>query len=375
MTKKIAIIGGGIVGSTAAFYLSKNTDYDITLFDHSVGQATRASAGIISPWLSRRRNKKWYQLVKLGAAFYPEFLKEVLGSAEIPATVYQKVGTLIFKTEREYLEDLLAIGLKRREEAPEIGELKILSPSEIKALVPIYTKSLSALYAAGGARVDGRELVRVLLEAAQENGLAVVHEHAILREGKADKWSIQTETIRQEFDYVVLANSAWLPETLEPLGYEVDIRPQKGQLVELQTDWETNNWPVIVPVGEKDIIPFLNGKILIGATHEDDAGFDLTLEKDVLAEMVKKAKESFSDAFDQNHITAGRVGTRAYTSDYAPFFGEVPGLENVFTASGMGSSGLTAGPILGKMLSDLIQGHQLVLDLADYPIEHYVKKL
>ena len=69
-----------------------------------------------------------------------------------------------------------------------------------------------------------------------------------------------------------------LPETLEPLGYDVDIRPQKGQLVELQTTWDSNDWPVVMPAGEKDIIPFLNGKILIGATHEDDAGYDLELE-------------------------------------------------------------------------------------------------
>lgn len=46
---KIAIVGAGIVGSTAAYYLSKEKDAEVTVFDHGLGQATKAAAGIISP--------------------------------------------------------------------------------------------------------------------------------------------------------------------------------------------------------------------------------------------------------------------------------------------------------------------------------------
>lgn len=46
---KIAIVGAGIVGSTAAYYLSKEKDVEVTVFDHGPGQATKAAAGIISP--------------------------------------------------------------------------------------------------------------------------------------------------------------------------------------------------------------------------------------------------------------------------------------------------------------------------------------
>lgn len=63
----IGIIGGGIVGLTAAYYLSKT--HQVTLYDDGKNQATRASAGIICPWLSQRRNKDWYRLTANGAAF------------------------------------------------------------------------------------------------------------------------------------------------------------------------------------------------------------------------------------------------------------------------------------------------------------------
>ncbi len=49
-----------------------------------------------------------------------------------------------------------------------------------------------------------------------------------------------------------------------------------------------------------------------------------------------------------------RVGTRAYTSDFAPFFGEVPDETNLFAASGLGSSGLTTGPYIGYLLANRI---------------------
>ena len=57
---KVAIIGAGIVGSTAAYYLSKEAQVDVTVYDHGVGQATKAAAGISSvPWFTLRRNKPW----------------------------------------------------------------------------------------------------------------------------------------------------------------------------------------------------------------------------------------------------------------------------------------------------------------------------
>ena len=67
---KIAIIGAGIVGSTAAYYLQKNGQKEVTLFDYGQGQATKAAAGIISPWFSKRRHKAWYRMARLGADFY-----------------------------------------------------------------------------------------------------------------------------------------------------------------------------------------------------------------------------------------------------------------------------------------------------------------
>lgn len=375
MTIHVAIIGGGIVGVSAAYYLSQVPDIELTLYDEGIGSGTQASAGIISPWLSRRRNKAWYRMVRDGAAFYPAFLSDVMDGDPIPDSVYKQVGTLLFKSKPEYLEEMLAIGQKRRENAPEIGDLKILSAEEVRELIPIYDKQSGALWAEGGARVDGRALADLILSCCQANDMTLIPEKANLNIFQsAPNYQIQTKTTTKTFDKVVLANAAWLKYTLEPLGYNVDIRAQKGQLAELQLDQPTSNWPVVMPEGEGDFIPF-EDKVIIGATHEDEQGFDLTLEPEVLQPILNSVNQMFSEKLTASLITNYRIGTRAYTSDYAPFFGFVPGQgESVVAASGLGSTGLTAGPLVGKILSELILGQSPSLPLDDYPIARYIQK-
>lgn len=102
--KRIAVIGGGIVGATAAFYLSQK-NYEVDIYDDGVGQATSAAAGIICPWLSQRRNKEWYQLASKGAAFYPQLMHD-LNESLTDSDIYKQVGTLVFKKNPNLLKKL-----------------------------------------------------------------------------------------------------------------------------------------------------------------------------------------------------------------------------------------------------------------------------
>ena len=176
------------------------------------------------------------------------------------------------------------------------------------------------------------------------------------------------------FDQVILATGAWLGDILEPLGYEVDVRPQKGQLRDYQLSKDLASHPVVMPEGEWDLIPFVGGKLSLGATHENDMGFDLTVDETLLQQM-EDAALPYYPALAEATIRGERVGIRAYTSDFSPFFGQVPGLAGVYAASGLGSSGLTTGPIIGYHLAQLAQEKELTLDPAAYPIANYVKRV
>ena len=54
----------------------------------------------------------------------------------------------------------------------------------------------------------------------------------------------------ENYDQVILATGAWLGQMLEPLGYQVDVRPKKGQLRDYQLDLDTDDYPVVMPEGE-----------------------------------------------------------------------------------------------------------------------------
>ena len=127
---KVAIIGAGIVGSTAAYYLSKEAQVDVTVYDHGGGQATKAAAGIISPWFSKRRNKAWYRLARLGADFYQELVAD-LAKDGIKTDFYQQTGVYLLKKKEEKLDELYQLALSRREESPLIGDLAILTKEEV----------------------------------------------------------------------------------------------------------------------------------------------------------------------------------------------------------------------------------------------------
>ena len=362
--KKIAIVGAGIVGATAAYYLSKEADIEVTVFDHGHGQATKAAAGIISPWFSKRRNKAWYKMARLGADFYVDLLADLEKFGQ-KVDFYQRSGVFLLKKDESKLEELYQLALQRRDESPLIGELAILDQESASKLFPGLKGFERLLYASGGARVDGQLLVSRLLDASQ---VKVVNKEVSLTP-LLSGYQIDN----QIFDQVILSTGAWLGHILEPLGYEVDVCPQKGQLRDYQVDLDMASYPVVMPEGEWDLIPFPGGKLSLGATHENDMGFDLTVDKNLLQQMAEAANPFYPSLKDAV-LSGERVGIRAYTSDFSPFFGQVPNLSGVYTASGLGSSGLTTGPIIGYHLAQMLQGRKGVLDPADYPTERYIKK-
>lgn len=360
---KIAIIGGGIVGSTAAYYLRKYGQEDVTFFDYGIGQASKAAAGIICPWFSKRRNKAWYQLARLGADFYQELVFDLAEDGYL-ADFYKQTGVYLVKKKETALEELYEIAKNRKVDSPLIGDLDFLTIDQVREKFPDLEGFQKVLYASGAARVDGAQLTKTLLEAAK---FPVISEKVRLQLSENGY-----EIAGQCFDKVILASGAWLGELLTPLGYQVDVRPQKGQLCDYYFEGlETDNYPLLMPEGEIDIIPFTNGKISIGASHENDKGYDLTENISVLEHLEVQARPYYPK-LTQATSKSYRVGTRAYSSDFLPFFGFVPEMPGVYAASGLGSSGLTTGPLIGKELANLLLGKENSLKVSDYSLENYV---
>lgn len=71
--------------------------------------------------------------------------------------------------------------------------------------------------------------------------------------------------------------------------------------------------------GEADLIPFNDGKILLGATHENEQGWDLTPTNEAFLQLAEQTKAFVQPEKLLSQPYQLQVGTRAYTSDFAPF--------------------------------------------------------
>ncbi|MDQ0231712.1 NAD(P)/FAD-dependent oxidoreductase [Metabacillus malikii] len=361
---KIIVIGSGILGASTAFHLAKEGAI-VTLVDRKDrGQATDAAAGIVCPWLTQRRNKAWYKLVKGGARYYPELVEQLEGE-----TGYKKVGALSLHTNKDKLAKIAERAYKRREDAPEIGEISILTPAETKGLFPPISDEYGAVHITGGARVNGRALRDALILAACKKGATVYQGDAelLLESDKVKGVQIDNEKIYA--DQVIITGGAWASELLKPLGIKYLVTHQRAQIIHLKLqEMDTGNWPVIMPPTNQYLLSFPGGRVVAGSTHEDDVNFDYRVTAEGIHEILDKAFH-VAPGLKASTFLETRVGFRPFTPGFLPVIGKLPAADNILLANGLGASGLTSGPYLGAELAKLALGKQLEIDLELYKVE------
>ncbi|SDC24039.1 D-amino-acid dehydrogenase [Shouchella lonarensis] len=364
--KHIAIIGGGIVGSSTAYHLAKK-GYDVTLIDaNHRGKATDAAAGIVCPWLTKRRNKAWYALVRRGAAYYPTLIDQLTRDGQ-EETGYKQVGALWLHPDEKQVEATLQRALQKRIEAPEIGELDILDHCSARALFPPLADHFVALHVAGGARVDGRTLTRAMQQAATQHGATYVEKTASLQT-RGEKVGLFINEDYVSTDEIVVTAGAWATSLLAPLGIKLHVREQKGQMIHLQVRDDTNDWPVVMPPGNQYLLAFNEGRIVCGTTHEDGTNFDARITASAVHTLFDHALQT-APGLSQATWLEARVGFRPVVPHFLPVFGTIPSFPHVWLANGLGSSGLTTGPYIGHILASSIAGEPVTIDLNHYNVE------
>lgn len=370
--KKIIVIGGGILGASTAYHLAKN-GAEVVIVDRSdVGKATNAAAGIVCPWLSQRRNKKWYRLAKGGAKVYPKLIESLANDGELD-TGYGQVGALSVHTSIEKLEAMQKRAVKRREDAPEIGEITLLNHEQTKALFPPLEVGYQAVHVSGAARVDGGKLNQSLIQGAKKHGAQIMYGDAsILYQGKTIT-GVVVDDEKIHADLVIATNGVWMDDLLSPLGIDFDVTSQKAQLVHVELpNWNSSEWPVIMPPNDQYILTLADNRIVLGATHENDVGFDHRITAGGVQEILSKAL-TIAPGLTESTLLETRVGFRPFTPGYLPVFGAVPGFSGLLAGNGLGASGLTMGPFIGEQLAKVALDREVDVSLEDYTVSQAIK--
>lgn len=370
---KVIVVGAGIIGASTAYLLAKK-GLDVTIVDRKEeGQATDAAAGIICPWLSQRRNKAWYHLAKSGARFYPALIEQLAEDGE-KETGYARVGAINLHTDEKKLIAMQERAKKRREEAPEIGDITLLNPAETKKKFPLLTSEYASVHVTGAARVNGRKLRRALLNGAKKHGAILMEGNATLvHEGKTIT-GVNVDGDRIEAYTVVAATGAWMPGLLKPLGVELDIAPQRAQILHLRLpNIEPSSWPVVMPPTNQYMLPLDDGRIVVGATYENDVGFDCRRTAGGMYDILTKAL-TIAPELENASIVEMRTGFRPVAPEFLPIFGPLPNFTGLLLANGLGSTGLTMGPFIGEQLAKLVLQEELDVDLAHYDVQKAIRE-
>src|SRR5512136_2427388 len=98
MAKKIGIIGGGIIGTSIAYFLSQYEGAEVTLFEkNTIGSGTTAKSAATFCLIDDSVAHEFWSIRLFGFTFYTGLEKDHPGS-----TGFEKTGTLIVAPYREY---------------------------------------------------------------------------------------------------------------------------------------------------------------------------------------------------------------------------------------------------------------------------------
>ncbi len=371
----IIVVGGGIVGASAAYHLAR-AGAQVTLIDQAQpGQATAAGAGIIAPGTGFGQSTAFFTLAFRAVDYYEELLAHLAEDGE-SNTGYETVGMLHIATSEDeaarlpillrLLEERLAAGVKN------LGAVRLLDSQETRSLFPPLGVVHGAIHIPGAARLDGRLMREALRGAAQLRGARIVvsgREATLVREGKrvtqvlVDGKPLVAHT-------VILAAGAWSGQFAQTLGVSLPVYPQRGQILHLQGPAEASRWPIVMGFHSHYLLTFPVGRVVAGATREHHAGFDVRETAGGVHEVLSEALR-VAPGLANTTLKEIRVGLRPATPDGLPILGCVPQVENVFLATGHGASGLQLGPYSGALVASLASGHEPKLDLSPYSVERF----
>lgn len=355
---RIAILGAGIIGLTAAYELAVRRGVRVTIHDvRPPGRgASWAAAGMLAPAFEAADepgvHRRLFELCLASAALWPGFAEELAAQAGRPVG-FDRTPSLAAALDEDEFARLSRIAATLRRSGLAHTQL---SAGELRGREPALSADvLGGLELATDFRVHNRETVAALL--------AVLGAHPKVRfvEGAAPLKSAGGRVALEGHDAILVA-AGW-----ETAIIKVEERGQRFSLVNWDTaldDIDCHGGQMlavragegapkrVVRSGSVYLVP-RGGQVVIGATVEPDRVIDAP-EAEVI-EALRLEGVRLCPGLAEAQVVESWAGVRPGTPDHAPFLGETitPGL---FVAAGHYRNGILLAPITAKMLADEMLG-------------------
>jgi glycine/D-amino acid oxidase-like deaminating enzyme len=344
----VVVVGAGIVGASVAYHLARRGAL-VTLLE-----ADRPAAGTTSrsfAWANANEKppRPYHDLNAAGLAEHHALRRE-LGPGGFHPTGNLEIA--VFAEHRDALRQRVA----RLRDWGYAAEL--LSPGAARGLVPDVSIPLDAEVASfpDEGWVAGPVLVGQLLAAATKLGARVIYPAPVeaLRVEGARVTGVATPRERLIADLVVDCAGPAAGRLLEPLGRDIARQRAPGVLAVSET------LPTVldraVHAASVYVRPDGGGRVLIGSLDADAMlpasfrpGDGLPLDSEPIRELHRRGG-GLVPLLEGARVETARVGWRPMPADGYSAVGPVSGVDGyylVFT-----HSGITLGPVLGKLVAE-----------------------
>jgi D-amino-acid dehydrogenase len=174
---------------------------------------------------------------------------------------------------------------------------------------------------------------------------------------------VETSRGKMTSDLVVLATGAESPILGKQLGCHLPVQPGKGYSITLPRPNHSPRIPMIFEESHVAATPWESG-LRIGSTMEF-VGYDRSINPRRI-ELFKRATAEHLVDVPTEPILEEWSGWRPMTYDELPCIGRAPKVGNVIVAAGHGMIGISTMTATGKLVAELATGQVPHLDAAPY---------
>lgn len=407
---KAVIIGGGIIGLSSAYYLTKQ-GWEVTVVDKTdlSDNCSHGNLGMIVPshfipmaapgivaqgirWMFNSKSPFYVKpslspaLINWGIRFIKSantahvdrsapYLKnihllsrqlyEILSATPGFDFAFEKKGIVMYyKTEKVAEEEI-----HLAEKAQALGlDAVVLSKEEARLLEPaVQLDVLGGVHYKCDAHIYPNKLNAQLVQYLKDTGVRFVTGNPVKKINRQGK-SIQSLTVNDEElkgDLFIAAAGSWLPEVLKLAGINLPLMPGKGYSFIHQNPLHQLQVPAILCEARVAITPMGN-QLRFGGTMEIGAINDKVNLKRVQG--IVEAVPAYMPNVEMKMPAKEDIwfGFRPCSPDGMPYIGFGKKYQNLLYAGGHGMMGLSLGLATGKLIAELAEGSETSIDIKAF---------
>ena len=374
----VVIIGGGVLGTSAAFHLAASGQRSIVLLDRGpiAGGTTPNAAG---QTMYLPANQDLLPFTTYCIAFFENF-RDRTG---YPIDFHQN-GSLRVALSAEHMGGLHA----RVETAQTLGDpVEWLTPQQAKSLVPALEVpgAKGILFAPRDGFVEPRSVAAGYAAAAADRGVTFCTRTPAIGIDVVDDAvrAVQTPSGTIRTSWVVVAAGAWTRQFSAQLGLNIGAVPVRHQaFVTAPLQLAPATQPIVRIVDTQVYVRPEAGGLLVGGYGYRPLSFDMNhfpddfeipdLEADqIYYQQLTEAAAACFPVLHESVVVQERRGLPTITPDGQYMVSQTEAIQGLMIMSGCQVGGIWSSPALGRIVADLVAGHESLLPLERFDVNRF----